>query len=360
MSDDIRIERMRMTDRESVLSFLARAYPDNPRHSDPKFWAWHFLEPPAAITGAPAVWIARSGDRIAGQMAGLPVDLHIEGEKRTALWALDFMVDPGFRRRGIGKKLALAMEADYPFLLGVNTDEQHAPALLQSLGWAKVSRIPRFYRLLYPGNALREVSKIGPLRMGVNALSAPLRLRRRSAEHEVRVVDRFDSSFEAFWHTAGSRWPCVVGRDRAYLDWQFRRQPGKRFDAIARYDGSRLLGYAVLFFRKTDERGIIAKAAISDICYGPERSVETVDLLINAAVDKAIEKKAGGLVTDAMDELLRRRLRKFGFWPVKSPLQLMAKMPDKADVVYEPKNWYLTRGDSDTSIFEDPNTGLPS
>jgi len=51
-------------------------------------------------------------------------------------------------------------------------------------------------------------------------------------------------------------------------------------------------------------------------------------------------------------------LKKLGFWPIKSPLQLMAKVPENADTVYDIQNWYLTRGDSDISIFEDPNLDL--
>jgi GNAT superfamily N-acetyltransferase len=360
MPNEIVIERMQMRDMDAVLSFLARSYPDNPRHSDPNFWAWHFLKPPAADDASPAVWLAKSGHQIAGQMAGLPVELFIDGEKRNALWALDFIVDPEFRRRGIGKKLALAMEADFPYLLGVNTDEQHAPALLQSLGWVKVARIPRFHRLLYPGNAVREIARVRPLRKTVNVLSAPMRRRRvgTAGAADIRVIEGFNELFDRFWETAASQWPCAVGRNKSYLDWQFRRQPGKRFDVIARFDGNRVLGYAVQFFRKPDANGVIAKAAISDLCYGPERPVETVDLLIDAAVELAIKRKAGGLVTDATDKLLQERLKKLGFWPIKSPLQLMAKVPENADTVYDIQNWYLTRGDSDISIFEDPNLDL--
>ena len=75
MPDEIVYQRMRPDDKPDVLAFLAKSYPDNPRHANPAFWSWHFEQPPAAPEDSPSVWLAKSGDRIAGQMAGLPVDV---------------------------------------------------------------------------------------------------------------------------------------------------------------------------------------------------------------------------------------------------------------------------------------------
>jgi ribosomal protein S18 acetylase RimI-like enzyme len=357
MPDEIAIRRMRPDEKPQVLAFLAKAYEDNPRHSDPAFWDWHFLEPPAANYDAPAVWLAMSGDRIAGQMAGLPIDVHIDGKMRTAIWALDFIVDPEFRRRGIGKKLALAMEADFPLLLGVNTDQQHAPALLQGLGWKKVSLIPRFHRILFPGHAVREVADKPAVSKMVNLAFRPLRGQPRSQRpYATRTLDTFDRSFDEFWRTARVQWPCSVERSRDLLEWQFEKQPGKKFDVIGCHKDQHLAGYAVLFFRRPGPSGRADKAAISDICYSPDDPAGVADSLIAASVDLAIERQAGGLVTDTLDELLQARLRKSRFWSIKSPLQLMVKAPEGLESAYEPKNWFLTRGDSDISIFEHPNT----
>lgn len=358
MQNQIIIEQLKYSEKGAALAFLGKAYADNPRQSDPHFWDWHFIDSPHVDPEGLPIWLAKSGDRIAGQLATLPVELNIGEKKVKALWVLDWIVDADFRRQGIGKKLAMAAEEYSPFLLGVNTDQQHAPALLLGLDWVVVTKIPRFHKILFPGNALREIAKFGPLKSIVNFVSAPLRPGFKKNFFEgsgLHLLDGFDSSFDTLWSECKTQWKCAVSRSSEMLDWQFKRQPGKKFDILGYFDDGKLLGYAVLFFRKADANGSIAKAAISDICYHPEKQRQIVDTLIHGALQICVERRVGGLVADAVDELLESRLKHFGFWKVNSPLQLMAKSPVDRELVYNPENWFLTRGDSDISIFEDFN-----
>ena len=110
-----------------------------------------------------------------------------------------------------------------------------------------------------------------------------------------------------------------------------------------------------MFFRKANEHGVIEKAAITDMCYAPDGADETITMLLDEAIKLAIERKVGSVVTDAIDSRVERLLKHAGFWGVKSDLQLQANVPRHQDVVYSAANWYLTRGDSDISIFESPN-----
>lgn len=358
MRDGVVIEQMKLSEKDKVLAFLKTAYADNPRQSDPNFWDWHFIMPPHVDADSLPVWLAMSGGRIAGQLAAIPVELNIGGETRPAIWILDLIVDPDFRRMGIAQKLVLAAREFCPFMLGVNTNEQHAPALLQKLGFVIVTKIPRFHRILFPGEALSEISRIAPVRSTANFAFAPFRIglkRSVNSGEDVRILPKFDSSFDHLWRESSGQWPCSVSRSRAMLDWQFQQQPDKKFEILGYYENDKLLGYAVLFFRKANVEGAIDKAAISDICYHPTDAANIVDTLLRASLSIAAERRAGALVTDAVDPLLQRRLKHFRFWPVKSGLQLMASGPDHQDVIYESGNWFITRGDSDISIFEHPN-----
>lgn len=358
MNEEIVIEQMEISEKGKVLAFLKNAYADNPRHSDPAYWDWHFVDSPHIEADKLPIWLAKSGERIAGQLATLPVELNIQERKVRALWLLDLIVGLDFRRQGIGKKLAMAAEKFSPYLLGVNTDQQHAPALLKGLNWVVVSKIPRFHKILFPGESLQEISRLAPLRKVTNIAFAPFRSIRKgkkNADSELRVLDGFDSSFDELWDRSKQQWNCSTARNSVVLNWQFSQQPGKRFDVIGYYSKNRLCGYAVLFFRKRSKTGSIEKGAISDIFYEAENGQEIVDSLIEGALEIAVERRAGGLVVDAMDPLLEQRFRSFGFWKVNSQLQLMAKAPDNREMIYDRKNWFLTRGDSDISIFEDYN-----
>lgn len=358
MQDGIVIEQMKLSEKDSVLAFLKTAYSDNPRQSNSEFWNWHFVEPPYSEPHNLPVWLAKSGERIAGHLAAIPVELNVGAEAIRAIWILDLIVDPDFRRKGIGKKLVLAAERFCPFLLGVNTDQQHAPALLMGLDWVIVSKIPRYQKILFPGNAIREISRIKTLRNIVNGMFLPFRprIKRDSLnEFDLRVVEKIDSSFDDLWKEAREQWNCSVSRNSAMVDWQFKQQPDKKSDILGCYEDDKLLGYAILFFRKKTSEGIVEKAAISDFCYHPSKPGKIIDSLLQGALQIALDRRAGGLVVDALDPLLGERLRHFGFWKINSALQLMAKASKSQDLLYDASKWFLTRGDSDISIFERPN-----
>lgn len=355
MPDEIIIEQLKLSDKDKIIPFLRKAYPDSPRMSDPKFWDWHYTEAPHADEGKPPVWIARSGEKIVGQVGTIPVMVNIAGAPRRAIWILDMIVMPEFRRRGLVKRMLKDAETNFTsFGLVLNSAEQHSTPLMKSIGYEHLLNLPRFHKPLYPANDIREIAKFDLLRKAVNAAFAPFRPRFKQNER-VRAVEKIDESFDALWAEAETQWSCAVRRTAKYLKWQFEQQPGKKFDILGYYKGEKLLGYAVLFFRKPQANDAIAKAAISDICYHPENPKETIDALLRESLRLAVARGAGGVVTDVLDKLIEQRLEKFGFWRVKNPLQFMVKSGEFQDLLYNSENWFLTRADCDASIFEDPN-----
>lgn len=358
MRDEIIYRQMTLTDREEALAFLRVAFADTPRQSDLEFWNWHYLDNPNNRDDEIPIWLGKSGDRIVGQLATLPVELNLAGEAVAAVWLLDLMVDPGFRRRGIMKNLVLEAQKTYAYMLGSATRKQHSAAMLTGLGWKVFSTIPRYHLMLFPGNAVRDVAQIRPLRGLVNALFSPFRPRVAKPETRgmnVRQLDEFDERFDELWGECRSQWGCSISRNLEYLQWQFGKQPKKEYEILGCFKGDKIVGYAVMFFREASRAGVIEKAAISDICYHADNGRGVVDALLQAAITRAVDRRAGGLVTDAIDPLLDERLRHFGFWPVNSGLEIMAIGPAHEDVLYDWAKWHLTRGDSDISIFEHPN-----
>ena len=250
MNDSPKVTQFKLSEREKLLAFLKIAYADNPRQSDEQFWDWHFAESPYADLQNMPIWVVKDAGEIVGQLAAIPVKLKVATETKDAIWILDFIVDEKYRGQGLGKKLVRTAEAFCPLGLGVNTNEQSAPVLLQKLGWKIVGKIPRFNKLLFPGNAVKEIARVNPLRQTINLAYAPMRPRfaRIDAGGNVRHLDNFDSSFDELWEKSKTRWSCSVARSRAILDWQYIRQPGKKFDILGYYKNENLCGYAVLFF----------------------------------------------------------------------------------------------------------------
>jgi GNAT superfamily N-acetyltransferase len=351
------IKQLELSEKNELLIFLRTAYADNPRMSDVSFWDWHFLENPYIEADNLPVWIAKDDNEIVGQLAATPVKLKVGNAEKSAIWILDLVVRTDYRKRGLAKKLVAEAEAFCPLRLGMNTAEQHSTALLEGLGWTMFGKVPRYNKLLYPGEALREISRIKIARRFANAVFAPLRpsFKDNDFEKNLRRIEKFDASFDELWRESAAQWTCAVVRETVFLNWQYVNQPGKKYDILACYENEKLLGYAVLYFRKADAGGALAKAAITDLIYHQSKPIETIDRLLRGSLQIALERRAGALVTDALDSTIEKRLKFFGFGRVKSPLQLLVKSSERREILEDTNQWLVTRGDSDTSVFEQPN-----
>jgi GNAT superfamily N-acetyltransferase len=358
MPAEVQIKQFELSEQEALLAFLREAYRDDPRKSDPEVWKWHYLENPYTSLDDIPLWIVKDVDRIVGQAATILVELKVDDEVRRAVWILDFILLPQYRGQKLGKRLLQLARHTYPTMLALGYNEMSGNVLV-SLEWVRMGMIDRYQRLLFPGYGLKEVAAIAPLRALINLGYAPFRpsfiKSSTSSQFSVREVGEFDSAFDELWQRASKAFPCAVQRGSAFLNWQFRRQPGKRFEALGLYEGQRLVGYVVLFFRKPERGNAPPKAAITDICYDPENGAEIVDELLQAALRRSLERQAGSLVSDVRDPLITERLRSFGFFRIKKAPPFMVYSPDKRERMYEPDNWFLTRADSDVSIFEGPN-----
>ena len=351
------IKQFELREKAALLSFLQIVYPENPRMSDERFWDWHFLENPYVEPSNMPIWVAVEGAEIVGQMAGTPVRLRVGKRETSAMWIIDLMIRPDYRRRGLMKKLVLA-SVDYAEIgLGMNTAEQHSTALLESVGWKMFGKIPRYNKLLFPGEALREISRIKVLRGFTNAVFAPFRphLGEHSGDGNTRRIEKFDNSVDELWRDSADAKTCAVVREAAILNWQYFSQPDKKFDVLGYYENGKMLGYIVVYFRRTDEHGALSKAAITDLNYHPSKPSAIIDELLKGALRLAIERRAGALVTDVLDAHIASRLKSFGFGKVKNPLQLLVKSAAHNDILQNTEQWFATRGDADASVFEPTN-----
>lgn len=357
MQSDVQIKQFELTDLEALLSFLRIAYPNDPRRRDPVFWRWQFLENPYTRQDDLPLWVVKAGNKIVGQVAAIPVELKVGEVKRRALCTVDYILLPEYRRGPLGIRLLHLSWSYCQTLLSLGYNE-NSSVIMRSLKWRPLGSINRYQMLLFPGHAAREISRLAPARQLANLLYAPFRPRSAPLSPgggALREVRTFDASFDELWLDASTQWPCAVVRSARFLEWQFMKQPGKKYDVIGYYEDERLLGYIVLFFRKGEESNAPPKAAISDLCYGVNNSEEVINNLLKYAVQLAIKRKAGSLVTDVLDERVEARLRSLGFRRIKASPLFAAKTAEHGDLIYERSNWFLTRADSDVSIFEESN-----
>lgn len=353
---DFEITQLQTHQLDELPEFLRAVYPSEVRKTDLAYLRWFYQQNPNVGSDALPIWILRRNGQIIGQLGTIPVQLKVGATYTKAIWILEFVILPEFRGQGLGKKLVLAAGEKYSTMITLGINEA-STRVFTSLGWKPMGRIHRYHKFLFAGSSVGISGQRSLLREGLNRISFPLRasLERKNPKYTITCDRVFGPELGQLSEQAFAQRCVAVRRDHKFLEWQFLRQPGKLFDCICLYEEDRLVGYAILFFRAGRDGGPPPKAAISDLVYDSRNQNEVIGALLNAALQLAIERKAGSLVTDVLDARAEARLKKLGFSRIKNSPPFMAVSSEFPNQVHDPANWYLTRADADISIFEEPN-----
>lgn len=353
---DFEILQLQKGQLNEIPEFLRQAYPGEVRKANLDYLQWFYQQNPNADVGALPIWVVRKNSKIVGQLGAIPVQLKVGATSTKAIWILEFVILDGFRGQGLGKKLVLAAGEKYHSMITLGINEA-STRVFTSLGWNPMGSIHRYHKLLFAGSAAALPGQRNWLREGLNTISSPFRisLSPKSSKFTIRCDKVLGPELDEFWERASSQWCIAVRRDHKFLQWQFLHQPGKSFDFIRLYEGNQLVGYAVLFFRAGHHGGPPPKAAISDFVYDSRNQDAVIDAMLDAALQLAIHRKAGSLVTDILDKRVEARLKRVGFRRIRNAPPFMATSPEFPEEIRDPAHWYLTRADADISIFEEPN-----
>lgn len=353
---DFEILQLQREQLDQLPGLLRAVYRGEKRKADLAYLRWFYEQNPNVGVDALPIWVLKGNGQIIGQLGTIPVQLKVGAAYTKAIWILEFVILPEFRGQGLGKKLVLAAGEKYRTMITLGINEA-STRVFTSLGWKPMGRIHRYHRLLFAGSSAGISSKRSLLREGLNRISFPLRASLKGEDPKYTITcDRvFDPELDELWDRASVQWCVAARRGHKFLEWQFLHQPRKLFDCIRVYERGHLAGYAVLFFRAGRNGGPPPKAAISDLVYDSRNQDEVIDALLNAALQLAVERKAGGVVTDVLDGRTEARLKKLKFWRIKNSPPFMATSSEFPDEICDPAKWYLTRADADVSIFEEPN-----
>lgn len=308
------------------------------RQVRPDWIRWRFTDHPLRAEAGPELWLARRQGRVVGAQAGLPVDFELAGETVRGLWAVDLMVEPAWRLRGIAPALSSALEAGWPVVAGLGISEPAAKAFARA-GWRDFGRVPVWWRLLrgLPDDvAGRSVALVAAAARW--PLVAADCLAKALSGCRLEPMAAFDARADAVWRA----WPragwMVARRDRAALAWRFDRCPAagcyRRFLLLRRGEA---VGYLVLRF---DEAEGLRRALLVDFLCPPGL---TGALLVHAIA----QARAGGAdVLLCLSSAARRWFVALGF--VRRPgIRLMARLQEGLGCATIVQQWYVTYADSD-------------
>jgi GNAT superfamily N-acetyltransferase len=345
------VRRGTADDHEALRRFQTRLFGPQARQLEPARSRWLFEANPAGEPHAPEIWIYGGGE-IVGQQSGILHRLKAGAEEHRAAWAIDLMVDPAWRLRGVGPALSERLARSHPITVALGATDLLYPTLLRS-GWCDLGHIPTYVRPLRPARLAAWWRRRGPRARAAAQLVAPgLRLadtwnRLASGGLALRPIERFESAADEIWSRLSPRYPILARRDATTLAWRFDRSPDaglyRRF-YLRR--GAEVVGYLVL------REGTLLDAPVSfvvDSLCAPEQTLA----LLTLAIGEALRGEAGAMLLDTLNERGRPAFRRAGFFPIRkqSPRRFLWRTQPELESLHpllrDRSNWYVTRADSD-------------
>jgi predicted N-acetyltransferase YhbS len=341
------ITRYKPEDRRAVEALYRRVFGNDAAEASRLRWDWQYRRNPNNPGQEPEIWIAREGTAIVGQYATMPVRLRVKGQEVQGSWGMDVMVAPERQRQGLGEVLFRTWDRNVGASLGLGLSDS-SYRLFQKLKWPDVGPVPCLVKPL-TRRALRRPNWPVPINRLVSALTLPIVkivARTRPLRAEVRLIQRFDDSFNVLWEELAPKFAFAVRRDAAYLNWKYVSAPHVRYSIAMLRRDDRNIGYAV--YRHLHEpRGRVT--LLVDFLADPddEPALRTLFHWIDREARQADSDK---IRTFALHANFRRLLKRSGYFQVRSTMEFVAKVNavDASPEFYEDTDsWHVTLGDSD-------------
>lgn len=357
------IERHSAPDGEDLLPLL-REVAGEGEAADPAYQEWQQQQSPA---GPPVSVVAREAGtgRLIGLATALPISVRISGSVYTAGLSLNPVVSAGYQGRALSADLLDAVCAQsekdgISFTYGFPS-QALLPAFVGKGGFKDVGAVPFLVRPLRPESLAMKTT--GSRVLGRTASLARIVWRTPSVLQqeqlpglEIDEVDSFDEPFAIFWHRVQHRFPIMVVRDPAYLNWRFKGPPTREYKVLAARSEGKIRAYIAL---RVAALGRLSAGLIVDLLVetsGEGRAAGR--LLIDKATAFFREQDldlVAGLALRHTDEF--RLLRARGFWvsprflepqSFRMVVRAHEEEASPSHLAYRLRNWFLALGDYET------------
>ncbi len=345
-----KISKYSPDDYSELMSFRHRMWPNRPDALDEAHWDWQFYGNPNNPNSGPEIWVFKDDGRILGQQATIPTSLKVGEKYYLCLWAIDCIVDPCFRNKGIGYLLSreLTKSAVVSLTLGISDS---AYSICKSSKWIDMGGVPRFAKVLDAKPLVRK--RLGtPIVSGVVSVLMNLHFRLRDAQliknagksfARIEQIYRFDKQFDEFWERVSQSFSLIARRDSKYLNWKYISQPGMNYTVLQMKQGEGILGYIVLRVRQDDNRRI---GYIVDLLAMPDHFAP----LIANAVSYFRKEKVVSVMCCIRNKDIEALLEELGFHRREDRTRFMMKANDpelEQEALRMKDEWFVTSGDSD-------------
>ena len=346
------VSRYTPADRLALAEFRREMFGrENPRQ-DEDYFQWLFEHNPCRPADGAQIWICRKGGKIVGHQAGIPFQLKVANGYHRASWAIDLVVQPQWRLRGVGPVLSQTHAAANGIVAGLGISDAAFKAFLRA-GWTDMGSIPLYVRPLDARRMLRHRNSPGPLASLAGRAANPF-LRFADAVYDayvrckgvtVQLVERFDERVDALWASCCDSFPVIARRDFRSLRWRFDDLPDpRRYQRLYLLQGSRLRGYAVT-------RLEMMHGAKSGVIVDYLSTPQWVTPLIAGCVKQLQSSGAAAVYCSSLCHSAGLFMPALGFIRRRSGLRFMVLPnntdPSSAGLITGARNWFITSADSD-------------
>jgi len=330
--------------------------------ASPAYQDWQYQRNPAGPAIATLAREAETG-RLVGQVATIPIRVRLSGKVRVASLSLDPVIDPAYQGSGVLAGLlkdvcALSAEEGIALTYGFPNQASHL-TFVNKAGFTNLGSVPLLVRPLNPERLAaktthsRVPAKTASVARRVWRTPAPVPPQKAVPGLEIMEVDSFESSFVLLWDRIQHRFPVMVVRDPAYLNWRFAGVPGRRYTTFAARSEDEIRGFIVLRAAPLGEfsAGLIVELVVEASAEGRAAGRLLIDKAYSYFEDQDLDILAS-LALRHTDEF--RLLRSRGFWVAPKfleprPFRLVVRCHDEerspSRLAYDPRNWFVTMGD---------------
>jgi GNAT superfamily N-acetyltransferase len=351
-SSPIVIGRRRPEDDEALDRMYAEVFGQEALERSRERRRWQYQKNPHRQPEGPEIWVAKEDGEILGQYASMPVRLKVTDRMLRASWGMDVMVKPNLQGKGVGTKLFHYWDQHVEASLGLGLSVA-SYTLFQKIGWHDVGPVPCYTRYLdlrtLLSRRLGAVSArlLAPLARAGLWLAFPHA--RRSTDSSIRIEPLdgpFDGSFDPLWEKASAGYDFIAERKARYLEWKYHEIPYVTYEVYKASRGDELVGYVVL---RVAEKNNVRLGLVVDLFAHPEDHA-AVDGLLDFAAEWGRANATARLQMFTFHQQLASRLRKKGYFRIKSPMQFCVRIhSDHIDDRFflDTSRWHVTFGDSD-------------
>lgn len=355
------IARYEPPDRPDLEAFQRSMFGAGALQLDHDHFQWAFEDVATPDPEGVQFWVCKRNGTVVGQQGGIPFRLKVGERVCRASWAIDLMVAPEWRLRGVGPALSETHSTTSEVAVSVGITDAAYKAYKRG-GWLDLGGLATFVRIIDPLRCVRASNHDGRLGRIAAACGTPLVAAASMAfgalawarGARLQDMDAFDERVDALWAAAAPHHPVIAERTLRFLSWRFDQCPAAgRFRRLAVLRRGELMGYVVL--RAEQWRGA-SVGVVVDYLVRPGWAMPAFAL----AVEFARREGLAALLCRTLNTGIERPLTRMGFLCLKNglntPTRIMARPGPGGESLTgrlaERRNWFVTAADSDLSFTE--------